>query len=384
MGSYLLVAAVAAVVTALVVPLVIRGASRLGAIDVPSDSRKMHKEPIPTLGGLGMIAGFLVAIGVAALLPAFRDVFTQTSEPLGLVVGVVIIGAVGVVDDLKDIAPTTKLAGQIVACLGPALFGITIVYAWIPGIDVVALGSNLGLLLTIFLLLSMINAVNFIDGLDGLAAGVVGIAAIAFFAYSLSTSNSGVVESIPTAAPLAAAIVVGMCVGFLVHNFHPASIIMGDTGAMTLGLLLGSSGISYVGRSTAPTYSDFAGVFPLMIPGLVLAIPMVDTLFAVARRAYRRQPLGMADKGHLHHILIAFGHSHRRAVLVMYYWSAAIAGGVLALALLDLRLVVVGGALAVVVGILVTAIGIRTDVEGEVVDDRDERDDRGATIHHLR
>lgn len=360
MIAYLVVFSVAAVVTILVTPLVVRGARRLGAIDVPSDPRKVHKEPIPTLGGIGMIAGFLAAIGVAALMPAFREVFTSTSEPLGLLIGVVAIGALGVYDDLKELSPTTKLAGQILACLGPALFGITLVYTWIPGIDIVAVSPDVGLPLTILLLIAMINAVNLIDGLDGLAAGVVGIAAVAFFAYAIATSNLGVVESVPTAAPLAAAILAGMCAGFLVHNFHPASIIMGDTGAMTLGLILGSAGLSYVGRSTAPTYADFAGVFPLLIPALVLAIPFVDTLFAVARRAYRRQPLSMADKGHLHHLLIAFGHSHRRAVLVLYYWSAAIAAGVIALALLELRYVVVGGVVALVIGILVTALGIRT------------------------
>lgn len=382
MGPYLLVAGVAALVTALVVPLVIRGAKRLGAIDVPSDPRKIHKEPVPTLGGLGMIAGFLAAIGVAALLPAFSDIFRSTSEPLGLVVGVLLIGALGIVDDLKALTPSTKLAGQIVACLGPTLFGIAIVYVWVPGLDVVNVGSTLSLPLTILLLVAMINAVNFVDGLDGLAAGVVGIGAVAFFAYALLTSDLGVTESIPTSAPLTAAIVAGMCVGFLVHNFHPASIIMGDTGSMTLGLLLGSAGIAYVGRSTTPTYTDFGGVFPLLIPAMVLAIPMVDTVFAIARRTYRRQPVGMADKGHLHHLLIAFGHSHRRAVLVLYYWSAAIAGGVLALALLRLRYVFVGAAVVAVVGLFVTAFGIKRPDEQAAAEAEDE-DGPLAQVHRL-
>ncbi len=263
-----------------------------------------------------------------------------------MVIGVVLIGALGVVDDLKGLPPTVKLAGQILACLGPVLFGIQLVYAWIPGLEVVAVAPDLGMPLTILLMVAMVNAVNLIDGLDGLAAGVVGIAAVAFFLFTLVSEGQGLVESIPTAAPLTAAILAGVCLGFLVHNFHPAWIFMGDTGSMTLGLLLASAGVSYVGRSTAPTYSDFAGSIPLVIPVVVLAIPFVDTAFAIARRAYRRQPLSMADKGHLHHLLITFGHSHRRAVLVLYYWSAAIAGGVVALAALEDTWVVLGGLVA--------------------------------------
>ena len=365
MGPALLVGAIAAVVTALVTPLVMRLARRVGAVDVPSDPRKVHKEPVPTLGGIAMIVGFLVAFGVASLLPAFRDVFSATSEPIGLLAGVGLIGALGIIDDVIGLPPTVKMAGQIVASLGPVLFGIQLVYAWIPGLgQVVAMAPDLGMPLTILLMVSMINAVNFIDGLDGLAAGVVGIASIAFFAFTVVSGGQGLTEAVPTTAPLVAAITAGACLGFLVHNFHPAKIFMGDTGSMTLGLLLASAAVSYVGRSTAPTYSDFAGSIPLAIPVLVLAIPFLDTAFAIARRAYRRQPISTADRGHLHHLLITFGHSHRRAVLVMYYWSAVIAGGVVALAAFDDELVWVGGVAAVVLGVLLTLVGIRQGADG--------------------
>lgn len=360
MGSALLVGAVAAVVTAVVTPLVVRLAHRIGAVDVPSDPRKVHTDPVPTLGGIAMIVGFLAAFGVASMVPEYGEVFGSTSEPLGLLIGVGLIGVLGIIDDVIGLPPTVKLAGQIVASLGPVWFGIQLVYAWIPGLgQVVAMAPDLGLPLTVLLMVAMINAVNFIDGLDGLAAGVVGIAATAFFAFTVVAGGQGLTESVATTAPLVAAILIGMCAGFLVHNFHPARIFMGDTGSMTLGLLLGSAGVSYVGRSTAPTYSDFAGSIPLLIPVLVLAIPFLDTAFAIARRAYRRQPLSMADKGHLHHLLITFGHSHRRAVLIMYYWSAVIAGGVVALAAFDDTLVMAGGAVAVVVGIGLTVLGIR-------------------------
>ena len=370
MGPALLVGAVAAVVTAVVTPLVVRLARRVGAVDVPSDPRKVHKEPVPTLGGIAMIVGFLTAFGLAALLPGFRDVFAATSEPLGLLVGVGLIGVLGIMDDVIGLPPTVKMAGQIVASLGPVLFGIQLVYAWIPGLgQVVAMAPDLGMPLTILLMVAMINAVNFIDGLDGLAAGVVCIASIAFFAFTVVSGGQGLTESVPTTAPLVAAITAGVCLGFLVHNFHPARIFMGDTGSMTLGLLLASASVSYVGRSTAPTYSDFAGSIPLLIPVIVLAVPFLDTAFAVARRAYRRQPLSTADRGHLHHLLITFGHSHRRAVLVMYYWSAVIAGGVVALAAYDDALVWVGGVVAVVLGLGLTVIGIRRGHDEAGVDE---------------
>lgn len=359
MGAFVVVFLVAAATTALTTPLVIRFARHAGAIDRPADPRKVHKEPVPTLGGLAMLAGFLAALLVAGLMPSFRDVFETTSEPLGLLIGVCLIVLVGLVDDVRGLPPTVKVAGQILAALGPVLFGIQLVYAWIPGLDVVSLAADLGMPLTILLLLAMVNAVNLIDGLDGLAAGVVAIAAIAFFGFASVSSGQGITQAVPTAAPLTAAILAGMCVGFLVYNFHPAKIFMGDTGAMMLGLLLGSAGVSYVGRSTAPSTTDFAGTFPLLVPVLVLAIPFADTAFAVARRAYKRQPLSTADKGHLHHLLIAFGHSHRRAVLVLYYWSAAFAAGAVAIGTFDTAWVITGGVVAVVVGIGVTAFGIR-------------------------
>lgn len=359
MGPFVVVFLVAAVTTALATPLVIRFARHAGAIDKPADPRKVHKEPVPTLGGLAMLAGFLAALLVAGLMPSFRDVFDSTSEPLGLLIGVCLIVIVGLVDDVRGLPPTVKVAGQILAALGPVLFGIQLVYAWIPGLDVVSLAADLGMPLTVLLLLAMINAVNLIDGLDGLAAGVVAIAAIAFFAFATVSSDQGITQAVPTAAPLTAAILAGMCVGFLLHNFHPARIFMGDTGAMMLGLLLGSAGVSYVGRSTAPSTTDFAGTFPLLVPVLVLAIPFADTAFAVARRAYKRQPLSTADKGHLHHLLIAFGHSHRRAVLVLYYWSAAFAAGAVAIGTFDTAWVITGGVIALVVGVAVTAFGIR-------------------------
>jgi UDP-GlcNAc:undecaprenyl-phosphate/decaprenyl-phosphate GlcNAc-1-phosphate transferase len=345
----------------------------VGALDRPgSGPRKVHTVPVPTLGGLAMLLGFVAALGVAWLLPTFRPLFVSSSEPVALLIGAVVIVLVGVADDLLGLPPTVKLAGQIVAALGVVIFGVQLVHFWIPGLEVISLSPDLGLPLTILALVAMINAVNLIDGLDGLAAGVVAIAAVAFFVFTLASDPSGLVETIPTVAPLVVAALVGVCLGFLVHNFHPAKIFMGDTGSMLLGLLLGSAGVAYVGRTTAPSNADFFGSIPLLIPALVLAIPFLDTAFAVGRRVMKGQKLTMADRGHLHHLLMAFGHSHRRAVLVLYYWSALLAVASVGPAFVPVSVLatwlVAGGAL----GVAFVALGVRggtsPPVEHEVED----------------
>jgi UDP-GlcNAc:undecaprenyl-phosphate GlcNAc-1-phosphate transferase len=371
--AYLAVAVTAAVVTAAVTPFVGRFAVRIGAVDRPQDPRKVHRRPVPTLGGLALLVGLLAAAAVAFVLPTFQPLFTTTSEPAAVILGAVVITAVGVADDLFGLPSTVKLAGQLLAALAVVVFGVQLVHFWVPGVQVVVLSSDLGLVLTVVALVAMINAVNLIDGLDGLAAGVVGIAAVAFFVFTVCSTGAGLVDSIPTVAPLLAVALAGLCIGFLVHNTHPASIFMGDTGSMLLGLLLGVAGVSYVGRTTAPSYADFYGSVPLLIPALVLAIPFLDTAFAVARRLLRRQPIAAADRGHLHHLLLAFGHSHRRAVLVLYYWSALLAVASVGPAFVSLRTLAPWLLAAVGTGAAVTVAGARTTPEQNL--DEGEIDD---------
>lgn len=359
MLPYLVVAGTAAVVTAVVTPLVGAMARRVGALDHPTGPRKVHRVPTPTLGGIAMLAGLLAAVAVAALLGDFQPLFATTSEPIALLVGAVLIAGVGLADDLIGLPPTVKLAGQLVAALAVVAFGVQLVHFWVPGLQVVALSPDLGLVLTVVALVAMINAVNLIDGLDGLAAGVVGIAAVAFFVFALRSAGAGLVDSIPTVAPLLAATVAGLCVGFLVHNVHPARIFMGDTGSMLLGLLLGVAGVSYVGRSTAPSYADFYGAVPLIIPALVLAVPFLDTAFAVVRRLVRRQPITDADRGHLHHLLLAFGHSHRRAVGILWMWSALLCAVAIGPTFVPLSTLAPWAALAAVLGVVATVAGAR-------------------------
>ncbi|MEX2487770.1 MAG: MraY family glycosyltransferase [Nitriliruptoraceae bacterium] len=377
MLSHVVVAVTAGVVTAVATPAVARLSRRIGAYDHPvvvdaatdtippsrssavSGGRRPRVRRVPTLGGLGMLVGFLAALGVAWAIPGFRPLFTATSEPLALIVGVLVIAAVGVVDDLYDLPPTVKLAGQIVAALGVAVFGIQLVYFWIPGVEVLALSPDLGLPLTIIALVAMINAVNLIDGLDGLAAGVTAIAALAFFLFTVHSQTAGLGDTIPTSSTLVAAIVAGMAAGFLVHNWHPARIFMGDTGAMLLGLLLGAAGVAYVGRTTAPSAEDFTGTVPLVMPALVLAVPFLDTAFAVVRRLITRRPVAVGDRGHLHHLLLRAGHTHRRAVLVLYYWSTVAAFGSVGGAFLPWSRLVPWIIGAVGLGFVLTMLGTR-------------------------
>ena len=369
MIAHLAVAALAAIVTAALAPLAALLARRLGALEQPPDvGQHPTPAPVPTMGGLAMAVAVLVSLGFAALLPDFRRLFIETSEPVALLTGVLIIVAVGVLDDLRPLPPPVKLAGQIVASLGVVVFGVQLVHFWIPGIEVVVLSSDLGLPLTVLALVVMINAVNLIDGLDGLAAGVAAIGAMAFFAFALQTSGVGASGAIPTSATLVVAIVAGSSVGFLAHNWHPARIYMGDTGSQLLGLLLGVAMISFVGRTATPTDADFFGSVPLFVPVLVLAVPFLDTTFAVVRRVVSRRPVTAGDRGHLHHLLIAFGHSHRRAVLVLYFWSAVIAFGSVGPAFLPwerlLPWLIVGAAL----GLVLTALGTRPAPGGVPVD----------------
>jgi len=334
--AYLAVFAAAAATSALATPLVRAIATRVGAIDRPSD-RKVHPKPTPTLGGLAIFLGFLVAMGVAYLIPAFRDnVFRVSSEPLGALLAGGVIVAVGTFDDVRSVSVPAKVAGQVLAAGVMILAGIQLVFFWFPTQGVLSLGPDLGVPLTVIWILVMVNAVNLIDGLDGLAAGVVAIAAIAFFSFAFGSERA---LGGPTTASMLSAIAAGAAIGFLPWNFHPAKIFMGDSGSMLLGVIMAAATISGVGRTVqAPPETDLAALaIPIIVPAMVLAVPIIDVAFAVLRRMRRGRAVTHADKEHIHHRLLEIGHTHREAVLLIYFWSAILAGAAIAITFVTSR-----------------------------------------------
>jgi UDP-GlcNAc:undecaprenyl-phosphate GlcNAc-1-phosphate transferase len=325
--GYLIVLAVAVAVTAAATPVVRRLAERFGAVVAP-DERRVHLRPTATLGGLAMFLGFLAGMAAASRLGQFDPVFEGTSEPVGIILAATIIFLVGMIDDLREVSAPAKVAGQVLAGGVLSLLGVTMLYFRIPFGDFLALSPDLAPLITVLWVIGMANAVNLIDGLDGLAAGIVAIAAGAFALYSSKLFDLGLLPNASNSiSPLIAVIVLGMCVGFLPFNFHPARIFMGDGGALLLGLLMASSTL-LVGGQTAEDVSGSTFFFfaPLFIPFFILGVPILDTVFAIIRRASRRTGVAVADKEHLHHRLMRLGHGQRRAVLILWAWTAILSG----------------------------------------------------------
>ena len=330
-GDYLIIGAVAAVVTFAVTTLVSRLARARGWLYYPNE-RTVHTSPMPAIGGLAMFIGFIAAFTVARLLDRFDPLFARNSEPRGIIAAAVVIVAVGLWDDVKGSAPPAKVTAIVIAGLALVQFGATMYYFRIPFVETPLLSDDWVPLITVLWLLGMTQAINLIDGLDGLAAGIVAIAAGAFFLYSVKLSDLALLTP-PNFGPLVAIMAVGMCVGFLPHNFNPARIIMGDSGALLLGLMMAVS-TSVVGGRADPNAQAYLGqtyffLAPLIIPLMILGVPILDLVFAVVRRASRRQALDVADKGHLHHRLMNLGHGHRRSVLILWAWTAVLSGFVL-------------------------------------------------------
>jgi UDP-GlcNAc:undecaprenyl-phosphate GlcNAc-1-phosphate transferase len=315
--------------------LVRRLAVRYSIIVIPDD-RRVHERPTPTLGGAAMFGGVLVALAVASQLRGFASVFRGNSEALGVVLGAAVIFAVGTFDDLREMSPPAKMSGQVLSGTALYFLGVTMLYFRLPFVGTtLVLSPDLAPVVTVLWVVGMANAINLIDGLDGLAAGVVGIAALSFFIYSHQLVLDGITQA-ASAGPLVAVITLGVCVGFLPHNFHPARIFMGDAGSMLLGLLMASSTMLTVGQTNSVaigrTYFFFA---PIVIPFFILGIPIVDTAFAVLRRVGSRSNPAVADKNHLHHRLMRLGHGQTRSVLILWAWTALLSGLVLYPALVN-------------------------------------------------
>jgi UDP-GlcNAc:undecaprenyl-phosphate/decaprenyl-phosphate GlcNAc-1-phosphate transferase len=295
---------VALVVAALLTPLVARLARRVGAVDAMTE-RGLARDATPLLGGLAIFG----AVIAAALL------FVPLTTPVkGILGGAALITAVGAIDDWRALGAGPKLAGQIAAALILVLSGVTMDIVTLPFVGRVEF-NEAGDVLTLIGLVGLMNIVNFSDGIDGLAAGVCAISAAAFaiIAFDLGKDAAGVLAAITT----------GAAVGFLVHNFHPAAVFMGDCGALLLGLLLGGVIVEGSLKTNA--------VIALIVPLVVLAVPFLDTGFVVAKRIKYGRPVYRADTNHFHHRLNRLGFSQRRTVLYLYAWTFTMAGLAVAL-----------------------------------------------------
>jgi UDP-GlcNAc:undecaprenyl-phosphate/decaprenyl-phosphate GlcNAc-1-phosphate transferase len=353
--AYLFVLLVAAAVTYLTTPAARRLARRIGAV-APIRERDVHTVPIPRLGGTAIYLGVVIAILTAGRVPFFDPVFQaqgRATHAVLLSAGAVCL--LGVLDDLWQLDAVTKLAGQALAAGLIAWQGLTLLSLPIFGTLIPSHGVLL--VVTVLAIVVTINAVNFVDGLDGLAAGMVAIAGSAFFVYSYLLSrhaNSGDYSSL---ASLIIAALVGACVGFLPHNVNPARIFMGDSGSMLLGLLLATSTMAITGTVQPAELAEgriVPAFIPLVLPLAVLALPLIDLGLAVVRRTRAGRMPWQPDKMHLHHRMLGLGHSHARAVLILYFWTATVGFGVALFALVRPFQAFVIGGIAVVTALILT------------------------------
>jgi UDP-GlcNAc:undecaprenyl-phosphate/decaprenyl-phosphate GlcNAc-1-phosphate transferase len=328
--DYVLTVVVAAAVTYILTPLVRRLAGRIGAMKQPRD-RDVHVVPVPTVGGLAMYGGLAAGLLVADQIPLLRAGLANTGMIPGLLLAGGLLVVIGFIDDRWGMDALPKAAGQIAAGGILVATGTTLSWLPLPGGNTYIPTTDQATLLTILIVVATINAVNFIDGLDGLAAGIVCIAAVSFFAYYYSLSKV-IHLTVLAAPPLASAILIGMCLGFLPHNFSPATIFMGDTGSMLLGLLLAYAPISSIDSLPEANLTNqlnrYPVILPLLLPAALLVIPYGDMLLAVVRRTRAGRSPFAPDRKHLHHRLLEIGHSQRASVLIMYLWAAAFSGTV--------------------------------------------------------
>ncbi|RLV56821.1 undecaprenyl/decaprenyl-phosphate alpha-N-acetylglucosaminyl 1-phosphate transferase [Aeromicrobium phragmitis] len=357
MREYLVVFGIALGVTYLLASIARQSAHTLGAVARVRD-RDVHAVPMPYFGGPAMLGGLLAAYLVATHLPFLSRGDTTVFEDVrAVIVGGALICAVGIIDDVFELDALSKFAGQVFAGVVVVAMGVQFVYLPLPG-TYFGLDQVQAMILTVLLIVATVNAVNFVDGLDGLAAGIVGIGAIAFFIYAfvLAVENG---ESRAMSSALLTAGLAGVCLGILPHNFFPARMFIGDSGSMLVGFVLACSAISLTGQFPATSISEgiggsdasfVAAFLPLILPFAIVSIPFVDMGLAVIRRTRAGRSPFSPDKMHLHHRLLEIGHSHRRAVLLMYAAAALVAFGVVIFSLFSgWQLVTVFGLLTVLV-----------------------------------
>lgn len=314
---YAVIAAFGALVTLIVTPLVRRFALARGMVDCPG-GRKVHTQPIPRLGGVAIFAGVMAAVALQAVGEQYWGWGgtiigggTARVRILGVILGITLVFLVGLIDDLVTLSPGWKFLGQVVAAGVVVGSGLRIEYVGDPtGGGLIALGY-VAIPITMIYIVGFTNVINLIDGLDGLAAGVSAIAAASLLVLAAQGNRLD-------AAAFAVALI-GACVGFLRYNSHPASIFMGDSGALFLGFTLATISLMGVMKSSA--------AIALAVPLLIIGVPIFDTASAIVRRIMHKRPIQEADKGHIHHRLLGRGFNQRQTVFIIYVWSIALALG---------------------------------------------------------
>jgi UDP-GlcNAc:undecaprenyl-phosphate GlcNAc-1-phosphate transferase len=322
MREYLLTVLLAAIICYLITPLVRDLAIKSGAV-MQIRSRDVHVKPTPRWGGLAMWLSMALTLVIVNQLPLVAKSFSR--EATGIFLAGTFILFLGLIDDRFDLDPITKFAGQALAGGILLIYGVQIL--WLPINGITTVPANIGQLLTVLFVMVVINAINFVDGLDGLATGIVAICAASFFAFSylLAVINGFSRAGAPS---LITAVVIGLCLGFLPHNFYPAQIFMGDSGAMFLGLMISASAITLTGQVDASAITNENSgtvLLPLLLPFTVLAIPLLDFAMAIIRRIRAGRSPFSADREHLHHRIMRMGLTQQRTTVVLYLWTAMFA-----------------------------------------------------------
>ncbi|GAB3283930.1 hypothetical protein GCM10027449_27450 [Sinomonas notoginsengisoli] len=327
MFIYVLVAMLAAIVTYAATGVVRVLALHWGIVS-PVRERDVHTRSVPRLGGVAMLTGFAVAFWAASQTVWVRAIFLDTPQPWAVLGGAAVIAVVGAVDDVVDLNSWVKLGGQALAAGVVALWGPRVTFVPLGSIPITAEWLQIGL--TMFLIVLTVNAINFVDGLDGLAAGVAAIGGIAFFLTAYWVHRNAFLPDYTDLATLLMALLVGICLGFLPHNVHPARIFMGDSGSMLLGLLMATGAVVATGQVASGLYDRAEGIptfIPVVLPIVVMLLPFLDLVLAVLRRTTSGRSPFSPDREHVHHKLLDLGYTHRQAVAVMYVWTALVAFG---------------------------------------------------------
>ena len=362
MKVYLLILLVAAAITYVSVP-VVRHIALVTHTLTPVRSRDVHKVPVPRLGGVAMYVGMVAAIAVASHIPYLEGVF-EGGSAWGVVTSGGLLCALGVVDDLFDLEWWAKLAGQALAASIWAWQGVQLVSFPIAGLTIGS--SGFSMVMTIFVVLTAINAVNFVDGLDGLAAGTVAIGAMAFFGYTYVLTRNTSPDSYASLAATLGAALIGICLGFLPHNFNPATIFMGDCGSMLLGLMSAATAIVVTGQIDPISISygrALPAFLPVLLPLAMMLLPLTDMMLAVVRRVSAGKSPFHPDRMHIHHRLLSAGLTHRRVVLVMYMWTAAVVFPLAAWAFIETRQAILALGLSLIAAFVFTGFMRKTKRE---------------------